>query len=87
MMVGEWQAPMWAFRSGRLPYDLDSAVEEWVECEPKEIDLGALFDVLLPRFREAGDLVAVFTTALQKGVFLELSVFEEDLRREPARVG
>lgn len=79
---GRHAFPLWP----AAEYALSSALEEWEGYEPREIDLNTLFEVLLPRLREAGDLVAVFPTPLQKGVFPDLGVLEEDLRRELDRI-
>jgi Protein of unknown function (DUF2750) len=79
---GQRAFPIWP----AADYARQFAVDEWKTYAPKEIDLDTLLDVLIPKLRESGDLVAVFPTPNQKGVFPSLGVLSTDLRQELTRI-
>jgi hypothetical protein len=62
------------------------AVGEWLNYKIREIDLDTLFEVLIPKLKEANTLVGVFPTANERGITPDLSQFEADLRNELAKI-
>ncbi len=85
LMLDEGQVshfPIWPAE----PYAAQCASSEWLEYQPREIDLDDLFDALIPKLKESGTRIAVFPTPEEKGVSPELDLLEIDLRRELARM-
>jgi hypothetical protein len=79
---GKRAFPLWPAEE----YARQCAVQEWRDYTPREIDLDTLFEVLIPKLRDSGDIVAVFPTPCQRGVIPEVEVLVADLRHELGRI-
>jgi hypothetical protein len=73
--------PLWPAKE----YARLCATGEWDRYSPKEIEITHLINVLLPNLAEQGDEVSVFSTPLDRSVFVNPLVLIEDLQTEMER--
>ena len=79
---GEQAFPIWPANEYAALCNLDA----WANYQPREIDLDALFEDLIPKLEESRTLIAVFPTPSNEGVTPDLKQLEADLRLELSRI-
>jgi hypothetical protein len=75
---GDRVFPLWPAQE----YAKLASTNDWTGYCPREIDIGDLFNGLLPSLLEHKTLLGIFPTPTDKGVVPDIATFEKDLRRE-----
>jgi hypothetical protein len=78
---GQQVLPLWPERE----YAERCIAEEWANHEPREIDLDAALEMMIPTLREQGIQPGVFFSPEQGSLNITLDEFERDLRAELTR--